>query len=191
MRLSPANMPAGTDGQAHLFFDGKEHAQIMAVSTTGCIAIQSPYNPVRVFHWYYRSKGRELITLPPDPWLILWSCRAPWNTERCGHLTRLHVIGCGLTSIDARELVRLAHFRCNGNLLERLDCSGMSRLQSLDCSGNDLVSLNLDGCHRLKRLGIGGNRRLRESASELLARARGEPKVIRRKRLTATSLFDL
>src|SRR5579862_3029253 len=75
MGLSPRNMPPGTDGQAHLFFAGDEPAQLMAISTTGCIAIQSPDNPVRVFHWYYRAKGRELITLPPTPWIILWSCR--------------------------------------------------------------------------------------------------------------------
>jgi hypothetical protein len=191
MALSAQNLPANTDGQAHLFFVGDEPPQIMAVSTTGCIAIQSPDHPVRVFHWYYRAKGRELITLPPSPWLILWSCRAPWNTERCGHITRLEVTSCGLTAIDARGLSRLAHLRCAKNLLDRLDCSGMEYLQSLDCSGNELTTLNVDGCTRLKRLRTGGNRRLRESASELLARAKGEPKLIRRQHLTATSLFDL
>ena len=184
-------MPADTDGQAHLFFAGAEASQLMAVSTTGCIAIQSPDNPVRVFYWYYRSKGREPITLPPAPWLILWSCRAPWNNEPCGHITRLHVDSCGLTGIDARELTHLAHLRCERNLLERLDCSGMAYLKSLDCSGNDIANLKVDGCSRLERLRVAGNRRLRESASELLARARGHPKVIRRQRLTATSLFDL
>jgi hypothetical protein len=184
-------MPAKTDGQAHLFFAGDEPAQFMVVSTTGCIAVQSPDNPVRVFHWYYRSKGKELITLPPVPWHILWSCRAPWNTERCGHITRLQVTSCGLTSIDARELKRLAHLQCAKNLMERLDCSGMEYLQSLDVSGNELTTLNVDGCFRLNRLRVGGNLRLRESASELLARARGEPKVVRREHLTATSLFDL
>ena len=184
-------MPANTDGQAHLFFAGTEPPQIMAVSTTGCIAIQSPDHPVRVFHWYYRAKGRELITLPPVPWLILWSCWAPWNAERCGYITRLEVNNCGLTSIDVRELHRLAHLQLAKNPLERLDCSGMEFLQALDCSGNELTTLNVDGCFRLKRLFVGGNRRLRESASELLARAKGEPKVIRRERLTATSLFDL
>jgi Leucine-rich repeat (LRR) protein len=145
-----------------------------------------------VFNWYYRSKGQEFITLPPSPWLILWSCRAPWNTERCGQITRLHISGCGLTSIDVRELTRLTHLRCAKNLLERLDCSGMTSLKSLDCTGNDLTALNVDRCVRLERLRAGGNRHLRESASELLARARSEPRVIRRPpRLTATSLFDL
>jgi Leucine-rich repeat (LRR) protein len=184
-------MPAGTDGAAHLFFAGDEPAQIMAVSTTGCIAVQAPDNPVRVFHWHYRMKGQEFIRLEPAPWLILWSCRAPWNTEPCGNITRLHVSSCGLTAIDARELKHLAHLRCDGNLLERLDCSGMAGLKSLDCSGNDLVSLTVEGCHRLLRLGVGGNRRLRQGASDLLTRARGEPKVNRHRRLTATSLFDL
>jgi len=191
MRLSPKNMPAETDGQAHLFFDASESSQLMAVSTTGCIAIQSPDNPIRVFYWYYRGKGQKLITLPATPWLILWSCRAPWNTERCGHITRLQVNRCGLTSMDARELNRLAHLQCAGNSLERLDCSGMGYLQSLDCSGNELVSLNVDGCRRLARLRVAGNPRLRENASQLLAQARGDPKVIRRVHLTATSLFDL
>jgi Leucine-rich repeat (LRR) protein len=184
-------MPAGIDSRAHLFFAGTEPCQLMAVSTTGCIAIQSPENPVRVFHWYFRSKGREPITLPPSAWLTLWSCRAPWNIEPCGHITRMQVDGGELTSLDARELTGLAHLRCAGNLLERLDCSGMTSLQSLDCSGNDLTCLNVDGCPRLERLRVGGNPRLRESASELLARARGEPQVIRRTRATATSLFDL
>ena len=91
MGFSPKFMPANTDGQAHLFFAGTDAIQIMAVSTTGCIAIQTPDNPVRVFKWYFRAKGRELITLSPHPWLILWSCRAPWNTERCGHVSRLDV----------------------------------------------------------------------------------------------------
>ena len=191
MGFSPKFLPANTDGQAHLFFVGTEPPQIMAVSTTGCIAIQSPDNPIRVFKWYYRAKGRELITLPPTPWLILWSCRAPWNTERCGCISRLEVKNCGLTAIDARELTRLAHLHCAGNLLERLDCSAMEYLQSLDCSGNELSTLSVDGCYRLKRLFVGGNRQLRESASELLARARGEPKVIRRTHITSTSLFDL
>jgi len=191
MGLSPRNMPAGTDGNAHLFFTGEEPVQFMAVSTTGCIAVQSPENPVRIFHWYYRMKGREPITLPPAPWLILWSCRAPWNNEPCGHITRLHVDSCGLTGIDVRELTHLAHLRCERNLLERLDCSGMAYLKSLDCSGNDIANLKVDGCSRLERLRVAGNRRLRESASELLARARGQPKVIRHQRPTATSLFDL
>jgi hypothetical protein len=184
-------MPAGTDGQAHLFLAGAESFQLMAVSTTGCIAVQSPDNPVRIFHWYYRMKGREPITLPPAPWLILWSCRAPWNNEPCGHITRLHVDSSGLTGIDARELTHLAHLRCERNLLECLDCSGMAYLKSLDCSGNDIANLKVDGCSRLERLRVAGNRRLRESASELLARARGQPKVIRHQRPTATSLFDL
>ena len=148
-------------------------------------------NPVRVFHWYYRMKGREFITFDPTPWLILCSCRAPWNTEPCGHITRLHVSSCGLSALDARELSRLAHLNCAGNKLERLDCSGMERLQSLDCSGNDLTTLNVDGCVRLKRLRIGGNPTLRENTSELLSRATGEPKMPRRPRLTSTSLFDL
>ena len=107
MGLSPKNMPADTDGQAHIFFSGTEPPQIMAVSTTGCIAVQSPDNSVRVFYWYYRSKGKAPITFPPTPWLIVWSCRAPWNTEPCGHITRLNVNGCGLTAIDARELKHL------------------------------------------------------------------------------------
>ena len=67
----------------------------------------------------------------------------------------------------------------------------MANLQSLDCSGNDLTALNVDDCPKLARLRVGGNRRFREAASELLARARGEPKVTRRIRLTSTSLFDL
>jgi hypothetical protein len=67
----------------------------------------------------------------------------------------------------------------------------MTGLKSLDCSGNDLISVNVDGCHRLLRLRTDGNGRLRQGASDLLARARGEPKVNRRQRLTATSLFDL
>ena len=191
MGFSPKFMPANTDGQAHLFFAGTEPSQIMAVSTTGCIAIQSPDNPVRVFHWYYRAKGRELISLPPAPWLILWSCRAPWNIERCGHISRLEVNSCGLTGIDTRELSRLAHLRCGGNLVERLDCSGMEGLRTLDCSGNELAYVNVDGCIRLRRLFVGGNRQLRESASELLARARSERTTLLRKHLTATSLFDL
>ena len=191
MGYSPKFLPANTDGQAHLFFTGTEEIQIMAISTTGCIAIQSPDNPIRVFKWYYRAKGRELITFPPQPWLILWSCRAPWNTERCGHVTRLHVTGCGLNAIDARELSRLAHLRCGGNRLERLDCSGMEYLRSLDCSGNELTALNVDGCIRLKSLRVGGNRQLRQTASELLARAKGEPMTTRHPHLTATSLFDL
>ena len=191
MRLSPRNMPAGTDGQAHLFFTAAEPVQIMAISTTGCIAVQTAENPVRVYHWYYRSKGRDPITLPPLPWVILWSCRAPWNNERCGHITRLRVTNCDLTSLDARELTHLAHLSCAGNLLERLDCSGMKSLESLDCSGNDLAHVNVEGCIRLQRLRTDGNRPLRQTASELLARARGEPKIIRRTRLTATSLFDL
>jgi Leucine-rich repeat (LRR) protein len=184
-------MPADTDGQAHLFFAGNEPLQIMAVSTTGCIAVQSPENPIRIFYWYYRSKGKDPIAFPPMPWLILWSCRAPWNTEQCGHITRLHVNDCSLTGIDARDLSRLAHLRCDGNLLERLDCSGMTKLKSLDCSGNDLTYLNVDGCHRLTHLRVGGNRPLRETESELLARARGEYRPVLRQRLTATSLFDL
>ena len=191
MGVSAKNMPAGTDGQAHLFFDGSEPLQFMVISTTGCIAVESPGNPVRVLHWYYRSKGKELITLPPSPWLMLWSCRAPWNTEHCGHIMRLQVSGCGLTNLDVRDLNHLAHLRCNGNLLERLDCSGMSNLVSLDCSGNELVSLDVEHCPRLTRLRVGGNRRLRASASELLARARGEPTFMSRPHLTATSLFDL
>jgi hypothetical protein len=184
-------MPANTDGKAHLFFAGSEPVQLMAVSNTGCLAIQTPDNPIQVFHWYFKSKGKELITVPPTPWLILWSCRAPWNTEPCGHISRLHVNDCGLTAMDARELGRLAHLRCSGNQLETLDCSGMAFLKSLDCSGNDLISVNVDGCSRLTRLRVGGNRRLRESASELLARARGEANVLRRPHLAATSLFDL
>ncbi len=36
----------------------------MAVSTTGCVAVKSPENSIRVFHWYYRAKGRELIIVP-------------------------------------------------------------------------------------------------------------------------------
>jgi Leucine-rich repeat (LRR) protein len=184
-------MPAGTDGKAYLFFAGSEPVQLMAVSNTGCIAIESPENPVRVFNWYFKSKGKELITVPPTPWLILSSCRAPWNIEPCGHISRLHVNDSGLTGIDARELVRLAHLRCSGNQLETLDCSGMAFLKSLDCSGNDLVSINVAGCSQLERLRVGGNRRLRESAGELLAIARGEPKLVRRQHLTNTSLFDL
>ena len=96
MAVSPKEMPANTDGKAHLFFAGDEPVQLMALSTTGCIAIESPGNPVCVFHWYYRMKGREFITLAPAQWLILYSCRAPWNTEPCGHITRLHVSSCGL-----------------------------------------------------------------------------------------------
>jgi len=184
-------MPAGTDGSAHLFFVGDEPAQFMAVSTTGCIAVQSAENPVRVFHWYYRMKGQEFIRLDPAPWLILWSCRAPWNAEPCGNITRLHVSSCGLTGIDVRELKHLVHLRCDGNLLERLDCSGLASLKSLNCLGNGLTSLNVDGCIRLQSLRVGGNCRLRESATALLSRAHGEPKVNRRQRLTATSLFDL
>ncbi len=159
----------------------------------GILSEPSEQSPVRVYHWYYRSKGREPITLPPLPWVILWSCRAPWNDERCGHITRLRVTHCGLTSLDVRELNRLAHLSCAGNLLERLDCSGMSQLQSLDCSGNDLAHVNVEGCVRLQRLRTDGNRPFRQTASELLALARGEPRVIRRPRprLTATSLFDL
>jgi hypothetical protein len=192
MKLSPKDMPAHTDGQAHLFFAGNDLRQFMAVSTTGCIAVQAPDQPqIRVFHWYYRAKGRELITLPPVPWLILWSCRAPWNTEPCGNITRLHVTGCGLTSIDVRSLRHLAHLQCNRNLLDRLDCSGMEHLRALDCSGNELTHLNVDGCIRLQKLFLAGNRSLHASASELLACAKGEPKIIRRQRLTATSLFDL
>lgn len=126
MRLAPKDMPLGTDGMSHLFLTGTEPVQLIAVSTTGCIAIQSPENPTRVFHWYFRSKGQEFITLPPTPWLILWSCRAPWNTEPCGHITRLHVTDCGLTSLDARELTRLAHLQCANNKLERLDCCSMA-----------------------------------------------------------------
>ena len=191
MRRDPKRLLPAADGQAHLFFSGSDSPRIMAISTTGCIAIQTPANPVQVFHWYYRSKGKDPISLPPTPWLILWSCRAPWHTERCGHITRLQVANCGLTSMDVRELTRLAHLRCAANLLERLDCSNMETLQSLDCTGNDLTHLDVAGCHRLARLRVGGNPRLRESASQLLAIARGEPRVIRRQRLTSTSLFDL
>jgi Leucine-rich repeat (LRR) protein len=64
-------------------------------------------------------------------------------------------------------------------------------LKSLDCSGNRLASIDVRGCSRLLRLRIGGNPRLRESASNLLAIARGEPPVVRRQDLTSTSLFDL
>jgi Leucine-rich repeat (LRR) protein len=184
-------MPAGTDGNAHLFFAGTEPVQLMAVSNTGCIAIQSPEDPVRVFNWYFKSKGKELITVPATPWLILWSCRAPWNTEPCGHISRLHANDCGLINIDARELGRLAHLRCSGNQLEMLDCSGMAFLKSLDCSGNQLASVDVRGCSQLLRLRIGGNPRLRESASNLLATARGERPLVRRQRATSTSLFDL
>jgi Leucine-rich repeat (LRR) protein len=136
-------------------------------------------------------KGSAFITLAPVAWLILYSCRAPWNTEPCGHVTRLHVNSCGLEAIDARDFSRLAHLNCAGNKLERLNCSCMENLRSLECSGNDMTTLNVDGCVRLKRLRIGGNPALRENASELLARATGEPKVPRRSRLTSTSLFDL
>jgi Leucine-rich repeat (LRR) protein len=191
MALSPRNMPANTDGQAHLFFTGDQPIQIMAVSNTGCIAIQSPGNPIKVYHWYFRSKGKELITLDPVPWAIVWSCRAPWNAEQCGYLARLQVDVCGLTQIHVRDLNFLAHLRCAGNLLERLDCSRMSSLKSLDCSGNHLTSVDLSGCSQLRRLRVGGNPRLRTSASDLLAHARGEPQVIRRQRATSTSLFDL
>jgi len=191
MRTKPRDMPAGTDGQAHLFFTGAEPIQFMAVSTTGCLAIQSPGQPVREFHWYYRSKGKEFITLEPMSWLILWSCRAPWNTESCGHISRLEVTACGLTSIDVRSLVRLAHLRCAGNHLERLDCSGMARLQSLDVAGNDLFHLQVDDCPNLRRLRVGGNPRLRAGATPLLAQAHGESEMVRRQRRTATSLFDL
>jgi len=191
MRTKPRDMPANTDGQAHLFFTGAEPIQFIAVSTTGCLAIQSPGQPLREFHWYFKSKGKELITLEPMPWLILWSCRAPWNTESCGHISRLEVTSCGLTSIDVRSLVSLAHLRCAGNLLQQLDCSEMAHLQSLDAQGNDLGYLDVSGCRQLRRLRVGGNPRLRAGASQLLAQARGEPQIVRRQRPTATSLFDL
>lgn len=184
-------MPAGTDGQAHLFFVGNELCQFLAVSTTGCIAVQSPENPVRLFHWYFRCKGMEHITVPPAKWLVIWSCRAPWNPEPCGEITRLIVNDCELTGLDVRTLTRLTHLRCAKNLIERLDCAGMRSLQALDCSGNELTDLNLDGCVRLEGLCVGGNRYLHTSVSELLAYARGEPTIFRRQHQMATSLFDL
>lgn len=77
-------------------------------------------------------------------------------------------------------------------MVDRLDCSGMGLLKSLDCFGNDLTVVNVDGCTKLERLRVGGNRQLRESATELLARARRTQKIIRRPScLTTTSLFNL
>jgi hypothetical protein len=188
----PAHRPSDTEGQAHLFFAGDGLRQLMAVSTTGCIAVHSPDQPhLRIFHWYFRAKGKELITLPPVPWLILWSCRAPWNAEPCGHISRLHASGIGMTSLDVRGLSYLAHLRCSHNPLDRLDCSNMAYLRTVDCLGCDLEYLNVDGCSRLENIHVGGNKQLRHSASDLLACARGEPSIYRQRRLTATSLFDL
>lgn len=192
MAISPKKMPAHTDGQTHLFFDGVTPNRFLAISTTGCIAIQIPDNPVRVVHWYYRRKNAELITLDPVPWLMLWACRAPWNTEPCGFITRLKLTSCGLTALDVRQLHRLNHLRVAHNPIERLDCSGLPTLKTLDCSGNNLTMLDVEGCRQLQSLRVGGNPRLRDSATQFLARARGEtPPYVRRHSLTATSLFDL
>ena len=68
---------------------------------------------------------------------------------------------------------------------------GRSKASIVGLSGNDLAHVKVEGCIRLQRLRTEGNRPLRQTASELLARARGEPRVIRRTRLTAMSLFDL
>jgi Leucine-rich repeat (LRR) protein len=191
MRIAPKDMPARTDGEAHLFNDGTTPYCLTVISTTGCIAVRDAAGQVRVHYWYYRAKKKEPIVIECTPWIILWSCRAPWNTEPAGHITRLHCGDCALTSLNVRSLTNLVHLRCEHNTLYRLDCSGMQRLKSLDCSGNELTNLDVDGCRALERLRVAGNPRLPWNATQLLARARGEPKVIRKQQLTATSLFDL
>jgi hypothetical protein len=191
MRIAPKDVPAFTDEEAHLFNDGMTPYCLTVISTTGCIAVRDAIGLVRVHYWYYRAKGSQPIVVEKSPWIILWSCRAPWNAEPAGHITRMHCDECALTSLNVRSLTKLVHLRCEHNALERLDCSGMQRLKSLDCSGNELTHLDVEGCRSLERLRVAGNPKLAPTASQLLANARGEPTIFRAHLPTRTSLFDL
>jgi hypothetical protein len=72
-----------------LFFTGEQPAQLMVVSSTGCLAIQTPDKPIQIYHWHFRMKGSEIITLDPTLWAIVWSCRAPWNAGK-RYLNRIY-----------------------------------------------------------------------------------------------------
>lgn len=193
MPRSPRVIPAGVDGEAHLFRAGPGPLAVLAVTTTGCFAVRTSDGTVRVHHWYYRRKGKAPVVVDGSPWLALWACRSPWDPSPAGHVTRLHLARNDLEALDVRSLSRLAFLDAAHNRLERLDLSDLRNLLAADLTGNELVSLSVDGCPRLERLKLGGNPRLRMSATSLLAVARGDgtPLLLRRPRPTSTSLFDL
>lgn len=179
------------DGAAYLFNGAVSPYRIIAVSTTGCVAVQASDEDVRVFYWWYRSTGKEPIVIEPVPWIRIWSCASPKDRQPAGYLTRLHCDGCELTDLHADSLRQLAHLRCRHNHLRRLICSRMEHLRTLDCTGNALSSLEVDGCYCLDRLMLGGNPGLPRSGTEYASLARGNVPPPRRRSLTATSLFDL
>jgi len=179
------------DGAAYLFNGGASAYRIVAVSTTGCVAVQVNDNDKRIFYWWYCSTGKEPIAIEAVPWIRVWACRSPNDAQAAGFITRLHCNECELTDLHVDSLVHLAHLRCRHNHLQRLICAGLTRLRTLDCTGNHLTSLEITNCRTLERLNVGGNPGLRSTAGELLAIARGESSPRLRKSLTATSLFDL
>jgi len=179
------------DGAAYLFNGGSSPYRIVAVSTTGCVAVQVSDDDVSILYWWYRSTGKEPIVIEAVPWIRVWACRSPRDTQPAGYITRLHCNECELTDLHVDPLVHLAHLRCRHNHLQRLTCAGLTRLRTLDCSGNHLTSLEIANCPGLERLNVGGNPGLRSTADELRAVARGESSPRLRKTLTARSLFDL
>ena len=189
--MRPSQIQINVDGEAHLFNSGITPYRFLVVTTTGCVAVRAPGEPDRIFYWYFRSKGSEPIVLLPSRWLILWSCAAPWNTQRAGYITRLHCGGNNLNALNVRSLVRLAHLRCECNMLTRLDCSGLTRLRSVNVSENELTELDVTGCRSLSYLKMNGNPQLSQSPRAYLTQASGQPVIQRRRPLTQTSLFDL
>ncbi|HUO08148.1 MAG TPA: hypothetical protein VM008_07610 [Phycisphaerae bacterium] len=191
MNFQTTRREFNVDGAAYLFNCRASAYRLVAVSTTGCVAVQVNDDDVRVFYWWYRSTGKEPIVIEPVPWIRIWSCASPKNRQPAGYLTRLHCDGCELTDLHVDSLRQLAHLRCRHNHLQRLICSGMACLRTLECAGNALTSLEIANCGKLERLNIGGNPAMRATADELLAIAHGEDRPRLRRRLTATSLFDL
>jgi hypothetical protein len=191
LRYSPKHMPASTDGEATLFKETATPYRVLAVTTTGCFAVRNDRGVVRIFKWFYTSKDKEPVMIDPSRFLVIWSCRAPWNAEPCGEITRLHCGGCDLTALDVRSLARLRHLHCERNGLTGLDCSGMTELQVIDCRENELTSIDVEACHALKRILTFGNENLRPSEQQLLKSARGEGSVLPAATLMGTSLFDV
>lgn len=188
--MKPAS-PIGLDGEAHLFRQENGCISVLAVTRTGCFAIRDASGQVRVFHWYYRLKGKRPVVIENTRWIALWSCLTPWNPAPGGAITRLHCDDTALVALDVRSLVGLLHLRCQHNQLTHLDLSGLASLRTVDCSGNDLDTLTVERCSAIEKLRCGGNPRLRTTRSALVSFARSEPSPYGRRKLTNTSLFDL
>ena len=192
MSGSKPSAPRNVDGEAVLFSEAAGPLLAVVSSSTGCVAARDKSGHIQVVHWCFRLTGGPPIRVEKSPWMALWSCLSPWDSQPAGFLTGLQCEGLALTHLDVRSTGRLTQLYCRHNQLDRLDLSGLAKLTWLDCSFNRLSLLDLRGCIKLQQFKANGNPGLSiQTDRDLSLQTSAKPPRRRRTSSTQASLFDL